>query len=113
MSFAAEPKSPGVLFRRKKLMRSCGWPHWPARRLRLCTSNGQAIYLKLIVSLIIVILIIVSTTASAALVVLLNDGAADALDFLLLLLDLLGVRVRVAREPILAVLDGVVDRLPM
>merc|ERR1719182_366595 len=67
---------------------------------------------QLIVSLlVVVIVVIIPTTTSAALVVLLDDRAADALDLLLLLLRLLGVRLRVRREPVLAVLDRVEDRL--
>merc|ERR1719160_679729 len=68
--------------------------------------------LKLVVRLIIVILVlIITTTATGALVVLLDDRAADALDLLLLLLDLLRVRIRVRGEPVLAVLDRIVHGL--
>merc|ERR1711934_627888 len=62
--------------------------------------------------LVIVVLIVVSASAAgAALVVLLDDRGADALDLLLLLLDLLRVGLRVAREPVRAILDGIVDGL--
>merc|ERR1719426_535983 len=62
--------------------------------------------------LIVVVLILIVTTASTrALVVLLDDRAADALDLLLLLLDLLRVRIRVRGKPILAVLDRIVHGL--
>merc|ERR1719235_1603882 len=62
--------------------------------------------------LVIVVFIIVRASApTAALVVLLDDRGADAFDLLLLLLDLLRVSLRVAREPVLAILDGIVDGL--
>merc|ERR1719460_2858041 len=67
---------------------------------------------ELVVRLVVVILIVVATGApTAALVVLLDDRGADALDLLLLLLDLLRVGLRVAREPVLPILDGIVDGL--
>merc|ERR1719460_552485 len=68
--------------------------------------------LELVVRIIVVLIIVAATAAaSAALVVLLDDRGADALDLLLLLLDLLRIGLRVAREPVLPILDGVVDGL--
>merc|ERR1719191_1556138 len=61
--------------------------------------------------IIIVVLIVVSSAPAAALVVLLDDRGADALDLLLLLLDLLRIGLRVARQPVLPILDGIVDAL--
>merc|ERR1719213_405651 len=63
--------------------------------------------------LIVIILVVIPTSAAAArsLVVLLDDRGADALDLLLLLLDLLRVGLRVARQPVLPILDGIVDGL--
>merc|ERR1719460_3609761 len=67
---------------------------------------------ELVMRLVIVVFVVISaTTAAAALVVLLDDRGADALDLLLLLLDLLRVGLRVAREPVLPILDGIVDGL--
>merc|ERR1719258_333723 len=62
---------------------------------------------------IVVVLLVIPTSAAAAgaLVVLLDDRRADALDLLLLLLDLLRVGLRVARQPVLPILDGIVDCL--
>merc|ERR1711988_1870721 len=60
---------------------------------------------------VVVLIVITSATASTALVVLLDDRRADSLDLLLLLLDLLRVGLRVAREPVLPILDGIVDGL--
>merc|ERR1719191_1908433 len=64
--------------------------------------------------LIIVVLVVVVSASAAArsLVVLLDDRGADALDLLLLLLDLLRVGLRVARQPVLPILDGIVHSLP-
>merc|ERR1719506_1622260 len=68
--------------------------------------------LELVMRLVIVVFVVIgATTAAAALVVLLDDRGADALDLLLLLLDLLRVGLRVAREPVLPILDGIVDGL--
>merc|ERR1719506_1002879 len=68
--------------------------------------------LELVMRLVILVFVVISaTTAAAALVVLLDDRGADALDLLLLLLDLLRVGLRVAREPVLPILDGIVDGL--
>merc|ERR1719387_2552148 len=61
--------------------------------------------------LVIVVLVVIRGAAAGALVILLDDRGADALDLLLLLLDLLSVGLRVAREPVLAILDGIVDGL--
>merc|ERR1719185_40298 len=62
--------------------------------------------------LVIVVFVVVSASAAArSLVVLLDDRGADALDLLLLLLDLLRVGLRVARQPVLPILDGIVDSL--
>merc|ERR1719213_1094582 len=63
--------------------------------------------------LIVIVLVVIPTSAAAAgaLVVLLDDRRADALDLLLLLLDLLRVGLRVARQPVLPILDGIVDSL--
>merc|ERR1711937_845693 len=61
--------------------------------------------------LVVIVLVVIRSAATTALVVLLDDRGADALDFLLLLLDLLRVSLRVAREPVLPILDGIVDRL--
>merc|ERR1719460_2254514 len=67
---------------------------------------------ELIVRLVVIIVIVFRAAAAArALVVLLDDRGADALDLLLLLLDLLRVGLRVAREPVLPILDGIVDGL--
>merc|ERR1719240_1941117 len=60
---------------------------------------------------LILVVVIITTTGTSALVVLLDDRAADALNLLLLLLDLLGLGVRVRGEPVLAVLDRIVDGL--
>merc|ERR1711988_730745 len=60
---------------------------------------------------VVVLIVITSATTSTALVVLLDDRRADSLDLLLLLLDLLRVGLRVAREPVLPILDGIVDGL--
>merc|ERR1719502_659009 len=60
---------------------------------------------------IVVVVIIVGRAPGATLVVLLDDWGADALDLLLLLLNLLRVGLRVGREPVLAILDGIVDGL--
>jgi len=52
--------------------------------------------LQLVVSLIIILLVVVTAgTAAARAVVLADDGGADPLDLLVLLLDLLGVGLRV------------------
>merc|ERR1719460_127559 len=68
--------------------------------------------LELVVRLVIVVVVVGAlATTAAALVVLLDDRGADALDLLLLLLDLLCVSLRVAREPVLTILDRVVDGL--
>merc|ERR1719333_1213445 len=63
--------------------------------------------------LIVIVLVVIvrAAAATAALVVLLDDRGADALNLLLLLLDLLRVGLRVAREPVLPILDGIVDGL--
>merc|ERR1719185_41035 len=62
--------------------------------------------------LVIVVFVVVSASAAArSLVVLLDDRGADALDLLLLLLDLLRVGLRVARQPVLPILDSIVDSL--
>merc|ERR1719311_575746 len=76
------------------------------------TANGQSAS-ELVMRLIIVVLVVIPTSAAAAgaLVVLLDDRRADALDLLLLLLDLLRVGLRVARQPVLPILDGIVDSL--
>merc|ERR1719486_1576044 len=67
---------------------------------------------ELVVRLVVVVFVIIRATAAArTLVVLLDDRGADALDLLLLLLDLLRVGLRVARQPVLPVLDGIVDGL--
>merc|ERR1711988_791244 len=60
---------------------------------------------------VVVLIVITSATTSTALVVLLDDRRADSLDLLLLLLDLLRVGLRVTREPVLPILDGIVDGL--
>merc|ERR550537_1407342 len=60
---------------------------------------------------VLLLLLVPTTAASATLVVLRDDGRADALDLLLLLLDLLRLRLGVRIEPGLAVLDGVHDLL--
>merc|ERR1712205_117699 len=60
---------------------------------------------------VVVLIFVVATTGTRALVVLLDDRAADALDLLLLLLDLLRVRIRVRGKPVLAVLDRIVHSL--
>merc|ERR1711871_1543312 len=60
---------------------------------------------------VVVVLVVVAATGAGALVVLLDDRAADALDLLLLLLDLLRVRIRVRGKPVLAVLDRIVHGL--
>merc|ERR1719230_1317815 len=54
--------------------------------------------------LVVVIVVVIRTAAAGTLVVLLDDRRADAL-------DLLRVGLRVAREPVLAILDGIVDGL--
>merc|ERR1719395_262857 len=83
-----------------------------ACRIRHRTGAPAWSCLELVVSLVVVVLIvIVATTGTGALVVLLDDRAADALDLLLLLLDLLRVRIRVRGQPILAVLDRIVHGL--
>merc|ERR550514_157279 len=64
---------------------------------------------ELVMCLIVVIFVVIRATTAAALVVLLDDRGADALDLLLLLLDLLRVSLRVAREPVLPILDSIVD----
>merc|ERR1719194_117953 len=66
---------------------------------------------ELVMRLVVVVFVVIRATAAGALVVLLDDRGADALDLLLLLLDLLRVGLRVAREPILPILDGIVDGL--
>merc|ERR1719194_30348 len=66
---------------------------------------------ELVMRLVVVVFVIIRATAARALVVLLDDRGADALDLLLLLLDLLRVGLRIAREPVLPVLDGIVDGL--
>merc|ERR1719194_326160 len=66
---------------------------------------------ELVMRLVVVVFVVIRATAAGALVVLLDDRGADALDLLLLLLDLLRVGLRVARQPILPILDGVIDRL--
>merc|ERR1719506_1670076 len=67
---------------------------------------------ELVMRLVVVVFIVIrAAAAGAALVVLLDDWGADALDLLLLLLDLLRVGLRVAREPVLPILDGIVDGL--
>merc|ERR1719253_1604707 len=65
---------------------------------------------ELIVSLLLVL--VGGTTAGAAgAVVLGHDRRADALDLLVLLLDLLGVRLRVGVQPGLAILERIHDLL--
>merc|ERR1719506_3090710 len=67
---------------------------------------------ELVMRLVVVVFVVIrAAAAGAALVVLLDDWGADALDLLLLLLDLLRVGLRVAREPVLPILDGIVDGL--
>merc|ERR1719506_1930897 len=67
---------------------------------------------ELVMRLVVVIFVVIRAAAAAgALVVLLDDRGADALDLLLLLLDLLSVGLRVAREPVLPILDGIIDGL--
>merc|ERR1719194_289767 len=66
---------------------------------------------ELVMRLVVVVFVVIRATAAGALVVLLDDRGADALDLLLLLLDLLRVGLRIAREPILPILDGIIDRL--
>merc|ERR1719194_25346 len=66
---------------------------------------------ELVMRLVVVVFVVIRATAAGALVVLLDDRGADALDLLLLLLDLLRVGLRVAREPVLPILDGVIDGL--
>merc|ERR1711988_773139 len=88
------------------------WAAW----LKKCASRRSASSRsasELIMRLIVVVIVVVPTSCAAAgaLVVLLDDRRADALDLLLLLLDLLRVGLRVAREPVLPILDGVVDGL--
>merc|ERR1711988_1721043 len=88
------------------------WAAW----LKKCASGRSASSRsasELVMRLIIVVLVVIPTSAAAAgaLVVLLDDRRADALDLLLLLLDLLRVGLRVARQPVLPILDGIVDSL--
>merc|ERR1711985_198380 len=59
----------------------------------------------------VVILLGSSTTAAAALVVLGHDGCTDALNLLVLFLDLLGICFRIRVHPRLAVFDGIHDLL--
>merc|ERR1719506_997038 len=67
---------------------------------------------ELVMRVVVVFVVIRAAAAAAgALVVLLDDRGADALDLLLLLLDLLSVGLRVAREPVLPILDGIIDGL--
>merc|ERR1719379_2872896 len=68
-----------------------------------CTASSFVSSSELVVRLV--------GTTTGALVVLLDDRGADALDLLLLLLDLLSVGLRVAREPVLPILDGIIDGL--
>merc|ERR1719379_1755623 len=74
-----------------------------------CTASSFVSSSELVVRLVVVVLIVIGSTTTGALVVLLDDRGADALD--LLLLDLLSVGLRVAREPVLPILDGIIDGL--
>merc|ERR1712146_212832 len=89
---------------------ACSW-----KRQELYTARTQRPrhdqHLQLVVRLVVVVLVLVVAATAAALVVLLDDRGADALDLLLLLLRLLRVSLRVGREPVLTVLDRVIDRL--
>merc|ERR1719379_1136813 len=76
-----------------------------------CTASSFVSSSELVVRLVVVVLIVIGSTTTGALVVLLDDRGADALDLLLLLLDLLSVGLRVAREPVLPILDGIIDGL--
>merc|ERR1719379_1543050 len=76
-----------------------------------CTASSFVSSSELVVRLVVVVLIVIGSTTTGALVVLLDDRGADAPDLLLLLLDLLSVGLRVAREPVLPILDGIIDGL--
>merc|ERR1719456_2043786 len=64
--------------------------------------------LELVVRIIILFLVSASTTGTAA-VMLRDDGCADALDFLVLLLNFLRIRLRVRRHPFFAILQCLFD----
>merc|ERR1711939_445141 len=81
------------------------------RKMRLRGKTEKPLGSELVVRLVVVVFVVIRAAAAATLVVLLDDRGADALDLLLLLLDLLRVSLRVAREPVLPILDGVVDGL--
>merc|ERR1712193_221155 len=57
----------------------------------------------------VVILLSSTTTTAAALVVLGHDGCTDALNLLVLFLDLLGICFRIRVHPRLPIFDGVHD----
>merc|ERR1719218_277215 len=59
----------------------------------------------------LILVFLIATAASTALVVLRHDRGADALNLLLLLLDLLGICLRVGVQPRLTVLDSIHDLL--
>merc|ERR1719428_314731 len=68
---------------------------------------------KLIMGLILIALVIsaAAATTAALAVVLRDDWRADALDLLVLVLDLLGICLRVRVQPLLAILERILDLL--